>query len=234
MRLILASASPRRAELLRAAGYAFEICAVDVDERVKSGESAATYVRRLAMEKSNAAFIRAAGLSASTFARPHEITVAGPDEFTGANPGGVAIPGRRFMGVAAAHDGLDDTIVVGADTAVVVDELILGKPRDAADAARMLGLLSGRAHQVMTGISVRTSTRESGAVEATRVWFAQLSAADVDWYVSTGEGQDKAGAYAVQGLASRFIPRIDGSYSNVVGLPLATVHDLINRVADIR
>lgn len=181
MRLILASASPRRSELLRAAGFTFDIIAADVDERTRDGEDAASYVRRLAAEKSAA--------------------------------------------VKAA-----DAIILAADTAVVVDGDILGKPRDDADAAEMLRRLSGRWHEVMTGVSLRTATHELGVVETTRVQVASLSDADVSWYVSSGEGRDKAGAYAIQGLASRFIPRIDGSYANVVGLPVAAVVALLPEI----
>jgi septum formation protein len=177
MRVILASASPRRAELLRAAGFEFEIVAADVDERVRDGETPDVYVRRLAQAKSGGA--------------------------------------------------VSDAIVIGADTAVVVDGAILGKPIDDADAARMLKRLSGRTHDVLTGVSVRLGTHELSRVETTRVEFAPLTDADIAWYVSSGEGRDKAGAYAIQGLASRFIPRIDGSYSNVVGLPIAGVAELL-------
>jgi septum formation protein len=192
MRLVLASASPRRAELLRAAGFAFEIFAVDVDEGVRSGERPEDYVRRLAMEKS---------------ARAMAILISGP-----------AKAGHR-------------TFVLGADTAVVVDGTILGKPRDDDDAASMLRRLSGRPHAVMTGISLRGPEWEAGRVETTTVEFSPLSAADVAWYVESGEGRDKAGAYAIQGLASRFIPRVEGSYSNVVGLPIAAVHELLAEIA---
>ncbi len=180
--MILASASPRRADLVRAAGFTFDVIVADVDERVRNGEDAASYVRRLAAEKS------------------------------------------------AAPRAESDAIVLAADTAVVVDGDILGKPRDDAEAAEMLRRLSGRWHEVMTGISLRTSAHELGAVETTRVQVASLSDADVSWYVSSGEGRDKAGAYAIQGLASRFIPRIDGSYANVVGLPIAAVVALLQRI----
>ena len=178
MRLILASASPRRAELLRAAGYNFEIVAADIDESVREAETPAQYVRRLASEKSAA--------------------------------------------VATA-----DSIILGADTAVVVDGAILGKPQDDRDAESMLRRLSGRWHEVITGVSARQADLEICRVETTCVEFAPLGDADVEWYVKSGEGRDKAGAYAIQGLASRFIPRIEGSYSNVVGLPLAAVAELL-------
>ena len=181
MSLILASASPRRAELLRAAGYEFEIVVADVDERVRDGEPPAEYVRRLAAEKSSA--------------------------------------------VMAA-----DAIILGADTTVVVDGEILGKPRDDDEAARMLRRLAGRRHEVLTGVSIRRGLHEMGRVESTAVWFSVLTKEDIAWYVASGEGRDKAGAYAIQGLASRFIPRIEGSYANVVGLPVAVVAELLRSV----
>lgn len=186
MRLILASASPRRAELLAAAGFAFEVCAVDIDERARPDEAPEAYVERLAHEKSAAALVR-----------------------------------------AAADIG---AVVLAADTAVVVDGQILGKPRDGADAVRMLRLLSGRSHTVLTGVSVRSVNRVLGAVEETVVQLAGLSEAQMAWYVASGEGTDKAGSYAIQGLASRFVLRIEGSYSNVVGLPVARVDRLIERL----
>jgi septum formation protein len=191
MPLILASASPRRAELLRAAGYAFEIVVTDVDELVRPGETAPAYVRRLAAEKSEAARVSTAK------AAPH-------------------VP-----------DGPEDVIILGADTVVVIDGQILGKPRDDGEAASMLRRLSGTRHEVMTGISLRRGTAELGRVETTTVHFAPLSDAEVEWYVASREGRDKAGAYAIQGLASRFISRIEGSYSNVVGLPVAAVHEVL-------
>jgi len=196
MRLILASASPRRAELLRAAGFAFEIVTTDVDERVRDGEAPAEYVRRLAQAKSEHVV---SGLSRTSDLPPED----GPD---------------------------DDSIVIGADTAVVVDGAILGKPIDDADAAEMLRRLSGRTHEVLTGVSVRRGAQELSCVETTRVEFARLSHGDIAWYVSSGEGRDKAGAYAIQGLAARFIPRIDGSYSNVVGLPIAALAELLGAI----
>jgi septum formation protein len=179
MRLVLASASPRRADLLRAAGFVFETVVAVVDERVRPGESPSAYVRRLAAEKSAA-----------------------------------ATPGT-------------DAVILGADTAVVVEGAILGKPRDDADAARMLRRLSGRQHEVMTGVSLRLGAHEVGRVETTVVHFAALTDRDVAWYIASGEGRDKAGAYAIQGLGSRFIPRIEGSYTNVVGLPVAGVVELL-------
>jgi MAF protein len=123
-----------------------------------------------------------------------------------------------------------DIVVLGADTAVVLDGAILGKPRDDEDARAMLGRLSGRRHEVLTGVSLRTAGEETGLVEATSVWFARLTPDAIAWYVSTGEGRDKAGGYAIQGLASRWIPRIEGSYSNVVGLPVTAVAGLLQEL----
>jgi septum formation protein len=191
MRLILASASPRRAELLVQAGYLFEIRAASIDERVRAGEAPADYVRRLAVEKSSA------------------------------------------IAASAVKDDIEraEALVLAADTAVVVDGEILGKPDDDAHAAAMLRKLAGRQHDVLTGVSLRAGAGETGRVERTAVWMMPLAADELAWYVSTGEGRDKAGGYAIQGRASRFIPRIDGSYSNVVGLPLALVHELIRQAA---
>ena len=195
MRLILASASPRRADLLRAAGFEFEIQAVDVDERVRAGEVPEDYVRRLAMEKS---------------ARAMDI-----------------VNGARVD----AGSSFGATCVLGADTAVVINGDILGKPRDDEEAAAMLRRLSGGAHRVLTGVSLRSTGREVGRVETTAVEFSPLTEAEIGWYVGSGEGRDKAGGYAIQGLASRFISRVDGSYSNVVGLPIAAVHELLAEIA---
>jgi septum formation protein len=120
-----------------------------------------------------------------------------------------------------------DVVVLGADTTVVVDGEILGKPRDDEDAAGMLRKLSGKRHEVLTGVSLRHGAHEVGRVETTAVYVRALSEEELRWYAASGEGRDKAGGYAVQGLASRFIPRIDGSYSNVVGLPVACVAELL-------
>ena len=203
MRLILASASPRRAELLTAAGFTFETIATNIDESVRPSESPFGYVRRIASEKSAAAMAK---LASDLESLPRAENAAGQGTNRDLTP-----------------------VVLAADTAVVLYETILGKPRDDRDAAEMLRRLSGRAHDVMTGVSVRQGTVEVGRVETTRVQFAPLTDEDVKWYVASGEGRDKAGAYGIQGLASRFIPRIDGSYTNVVGLPVATVVDLLRR-----
>jgi septum formation protein len=193
MRLVLASSSPRRAELLRAAGFTFDVVPAEVDERIRAAEPARDYVRRLAIDKAAAAW---------------EALVKKLD---------------------ATDDA--DLIVLGADTAVVVEGDVLGKPRDDDEAAAMLRRLSGRPHEVMTGVSVRSRAGERGLVETTRVYMRDLSEAQVSWYVASGEGRDKAGAYAIQGLASRFIPRVEGSYSNVVGLPVAAVSLLLSELA---
>jgi septum formation protein len=205
VRLILASASPRRAELLRAAGYVFDIHAVEIDERSKARESPVEYVQRLAQEKSARAL--------------HELSRDGLPE------------GKPEGPPKGGHYAL---LVIGADTAVVIGSEILGKPRDVEDAARMLRLLSGRTHQVMTGVCLVNAERSVSHVEISDVTFARLTEDQIAWYVSSGEGRDKAGGYAIQGLASRFIPRIEGSYSNVVGLPIASIDDLIHRLTTPR
>jgi nucleoside triphosphate pyrophosphatase len=214
VRLILASASPRRAELLRAAGFEFEIVATNVDESIRAGESPQMYVRRLAADKSAAALAALKGCA------------------TDAGSGSIDVDDRPTAVAQAFRPA--DAIVLGADTAVVVDGDILGKPGDDADAAAMLRRLSGRRHDVMTGVSLRVGAHEVGRVEITSVEFARLTDDDVQWYVASGEGRDKAGAYAIQGLASRFIPRIEGSYSNVVGLPIASVVELLREISDTR
>ena len=199
MRLILASASPRRAELLRSAGYTFDVVVADVDESIHQGESPSNYVRRLAAEKSAAARI----LVVSGFSRTND----GPPE--------------------SGHYRNADSIILGADTTVVVDDEILGKPRDDEEGRQMLRRLSGKTHQVLTGISLRQGAYEVGRVETTTVTFRPLTDEDISWYVASGEGRDKAGGYAIQGLASRFIPSIAGSYANVVGLPVACLDELL-------
>ena len=181
-RIVLASASPRRAELLRAAGIDFDVQPAHVDETIAPGESPVEYVSRVAEAKAR-----------------------------------------------LRQEWNTQRIVLAADTAVVVDAHILGKPLDEADAKRMLRLLSGRKHEVLTAVSVfHPGQIVDTRVDVTTVEFAPLSDADVEWYVSSGEPMDKAGAYAVQGLASRFVTRIDGSYSNVVGLPIALVHQMLS------
>ena len=186
MKLILASASPRRAELLHSAGFEFTVAAANIDEVPQRGESAENYTRRVAHEK------------ATSVARTHA--------------------------VAAGQQ------ILGADTEVVVDGSILGKPRDPADAVRMLRLLSGRVHDVLTAVVLLGDMRTVEAAAITRVWFSGLTESEIGWYVASGEPMGKAGAYAIQGLGARFVERIDGSWSNVVGLPLATVHQMLREV----
>ena len=172
--LVLASGSPRRAELLAAAGIEFVVRVSQIDETPRDGEVPLGYALRMAAEKASAAAPSA------------------------------------------------DEIVLAADTIVVVDGEIMGKPRDAADAVRMLRALS-----VITGICLRGRGRTVLDSASTRVWFAPMSEAEIAWYVESGEPMDKAGAYGIQGLASRFVERIDGPYSNVVGLPVALVYRLL-------
>ena len=126
------------------------------------------------------------------------------------------------------------TTVIGADTTVVIDGQILGKPADAQDATDMLRLLQGRPHDVFTGVAVASASGVLAAVAHTRVWFGVMTDEDISWYVASGQPMDKAGAYGIQGLASRFIDRIDGSYTNVVGLPVAVVFSILNQEQPIR
>jgi septum formation protein len=185
--LVLASASPRRSELLTQAGYQFRVHPAHINEDVLPGEDPIVYVTRLAREKAEAVF--------------RELSTAGP------NP--------------------EEFAVLGADTTVTLDNTILGKPADAPDAARMLRLLSGRTHRVITGVALVTSAGVEFAAEVTAVRFLTLSDAEIDEYVASGEPMDKAGAYAIQGRAARWIPRIEGCYFNVMGLPLALVSSLL-------
>jgi septum formation protein len=134
---------------------------------------------------------------------------------------------EKAEAVAATHAVTPDAIVLGADTIVVVNEEILGKPQDAADAARMLRLLSGQTHQVITGLCLAKGRERQRAAEVTFVRFVTLSDQEIADYVATGEPLDKAGAYAIQGRAGRWVPRIHGCYFNVVGLPLALVSSMI-------
>ena len=178
--LTLASASPRRQELLTRAGYAFDVVPADIDEQRWPEEAPRDYVQRLATSKAEA------------------VAVENPER-----------------------------LVLGADTVVVVDGDVLGKPADDAEASEMLLRLSGRVHEVLTGVAVVTSESRRVAVESTMVTLARLDPITIDWYVATGEPLDKAGAYGVQGIASRFVERIEGSYTNVVGLPVALTARLL-------
>lgn len=183
--IILASSSPRRADLLRSIGVEFEIAPSQVQERPHAGEAPADYITRLARAKV------------------------------------ISIARKREQG-----------LVIGADTIVVLDGKILGKPVDEADAARMLRSLSGRWHAVMTGVALYdVATRQEVAdYDKTLVRFGQMSEPEIDWYVKSGEPMDKAGAYGIQGLAGLFIEEIAGNYFNVVGLPLPLVYRLARRL----
>jgi len=184
-KLILASRSPRRAEILFAAGWPFEAVAADIDESLREDEDAVSYVKRLALTKAH--------------------TVAA--KFT-------------------------EGYVLGADTTVVVDGELLGQPLDDDDARRMLRLLRGKWHEVLTGVALMRAGAEEQALldhETTRVRFAEMSDEEIDWYVSTGEPRGKAGAYGIQGHAALFIEEIAGDYFNVVGLPVRLVYELVRR-----
>jgi septum formation protein len=173
LKLVLASRSPRRAELLAAAGIEFTVRVADIDETPLAGEPPREYVLRVAEEKAR------------------------------------AVP---------ASEG---ETVLAADTSVVLGDEIMGKPKDAADAARMLRALAGQRHDVITAICLKRGEHVVRDIASTAVWFAPLSEEEIADYVASGEPMDKAGAYGIQGMASRFVERIDGSYSNVVGLPVA-------------
>jgi septum formation protein len=183
--IILASASPRRAEILKTVGWPCDILPVDIDETRRTEESAIDYVQRLARDKAEAAASRS-----------------------------------------------PQSIVVGADTTVAVDTHILEKPVDKPDAREMLRLLNNRWHTVLTGVAVIEpgTSKTVVACEETQVKFAAMSDEEIRWYVETGEPMDKAGAYAIQGLGSRFISEIRGDYFNVVGLPVRLLYELMSSV----
>ncbi|MBT9331789.1 Maf family protein [Paracidobacterium acidisoli] len=186
--LVLASASPRRRELLAQIGLNFRVLPSSIPEDVRSGESPVAYVTRVAREKARAVY-------------------------TAQSEGD------------AEEDAL---LVLGADTAVVAPNgEILGKPADEADAARMLRLLSGATHEVVTGVCLLSDVAEEIAAEVTYVTVNTLSDAEIAAYIATGEPNDKAGAYGIQGYAARWIPRIHGCYFNVMGLPLALVVNML-------
>jgi septum formation protein len=179
-KLVLASGSPRRAEILERAGWPHEIIVAGIDETLFSNEEAALYVQRLARSKAEAVASR-----------------------------------------------LDQGLVLGADTTVVVANQILGQPADDADARRMLNLLNAKWHEVLTGVAVvRVGGETRVAYEKTRVRFAEMSETEIGWYIATGEPFGKAGAYGIQGKASLFIKEIEGDYFNIMGLPIRLVYEL--------
>ncbi|WP_257456215.1 Maf family protein [Archangium lipolyticum] len=181
-RLVLASASPRRRELLGQLGLSFEVSAADIDETPRQGEPATAYVLRLAQEKARA--------------------------------------------VMARHPG---AWVLAADTTVALGDELLGKPQDAAEARGMLGRLSGRTHEVHTGVALAGPGGEHSTVVRTRVVFRSLTLGEIDWYVGTGEPLDKAGSYAVQGKGGFLVAAVEGSPTNVIGLPLGETLELLAR-----
>jgi len=185
MRLILASASPRRADLLRSAGFTFEVAPAEIEETPGPAEPAANYTLRVARDKARHVVDRSSSAGA---------------------------------------------IVLAADTEVVIDSRILGKPSSPENAGAMLRILSGVTHEVVTAVVVQKGRRAVSEVVTTRVQFAPLSPQDIAWYVASGEPMGKAGGYAIRGLGARFVDRIDGSWSSVVGLPIATVHRLLREV----
>lgn len=182
-RLVLASGSPRRAQLLASIDLVFVVDAADIDETPRSEEHAVAYVERLAREKAH------------------------------------AVSHRRI-----------NELVIAADTTVALDGMILGKPIDDDDARSMLQRLSGRSHHVYTGMAVAFGDRVESSVCTTEVSMRFLTDADIAWYVSTGEPQDKAGAYAIQERAGAFVAEVRGNVQNVVGLPLTELDALMRRV----
>lgn len=174
MMLLLASQSPRRAELLKQIGVAFSQYPVNIDETVQAHETPDKYVRRMAQEKSRLGYTRAGAKK----------------------------------------------LVLGLDTIVVANDIILGKPKDKTDAIRMLSMLSDNTHRVYTAVAITSATQQKTIVVETQVCFGTLSSQQMEWYWQTGEPQDKAGSYGIQGLGGQFVKHITGSYSAVVGLPL--------------
>ena len=185
-KLILASRSPRRAEILTSVGWPFEVIVAGVDETPRDQETPGEYVRRLSTEKT-----------------------------------------------LAVAERVSEGLVLGADTTVVVDDTILGQPLNSDDARRMLNLLSGRWHEVITAVSLARKRQQMNLIsetETTRVRFARLSEAEIDWYLSSAEPLDKAGAYGIQERAALFVEEIQGDYFNVMGLPIRLVYELAQRL----
>ena len=195
--LILASASPRRKELLTQAGYRFQVIPANIPEERRPEEDPIAFVTRLAEEKAQAVYDQLS----------HRSEYASTE---------------------------DPLLVLGADTIVVTQGKILGKPRDAQDAMSMLRLLSGKTHQVITGVCLISGVGADTTAETTAVTMREITQSEIAAYITTGEPMDKAGAYAIQGYAARWIPRIEGCYFNVVGLPLALVASRIERLRPSR
>ena len=196
-KIALASASPRRRELLAQLGVQFELVKADVDETQGAGEVATDYVLRLAISRAHAGFTAQA---------------------------------EKAQAGLKASASLDVLPVLGADTIVVVDGEVLGKPTDQADFMRMMRLLSNRQHQVYTAIALISADKQLSTTVKTDVWFSELTEAEMLDYWQSGEPADKAGGYGIQGLASRFIPKIAGSYFAVVGLPLYETNQLLQQL----
>jgi septum formation protein len=196
LNLVLASASPRRRELLTQAGFKFAVHPAHIPEDPHPNEDPIAYVLRLAREKAETVFAETTKTTASD-----------------------------------TRASTPQLVVLGADTTVTIDGLILSKPENPIDATRMLRLLSGRTHRVITGVAVVTAAHTEVAAEVTGVKFLTLSEEEIAAYIATGEPMDKAGAYAIQGHAARWIPRIEGDYFNVVGLPIALVSTLLESSA---
>jgi septum formation protein len=181
-KLVLASSSPRRAEILERAGWSHEVIVAGIDESLKPNEEPAAYVQRLARSKAE-----------------------------------------------AVAKKLEEGLVLGADTTVVIANQILGQPKDETDARMMLDRLNGKWHEVLTGVAlVRVGGKSRVAYETTQVRFAEMSKEEIDWYISTGEPFGKAGAYGIQGKAALFIEEIQGDYFNIMGLPIRLVYELSN------
>jgi septum formation protein len=210
--LILASASPRRRELLTQAGFEFQVHPAHIPEDPYPNEDPIAYVTRLARQKAQAVYNQIAGTE-----------IAGRETDAGA----LGLELETWDSKILDQRSL---IVLGADTTVTLDNQILGKPENAEDAARMLRLLSGRTHRVITGVALVSAAQQQVAAEITAVQFLTLSEAEIQAYIATGEPNDKAGAYAIQGHAARWIPRIEGCYFNVVGLPISLVSTLLTHL----
>jgi septum formation protein len=225
--LVLASASPRRRELLAQAGFTFQIHPANIPEDPFPNEDP------VAFEKAQAVYRQLAGTPAIIPSNPalYQGSTSVEPQATRNESRALAPASQLLREATPAFASLPRASaalqVLGADTTVTLDHHILEKPQDPADAARMLRLLSGRTHRVITGVALVTANHTEVAAEVSAVQFLTLSEEEIAAYIATGEPMDKAGAYAIQGRAARWIPRIEGDYSNVVGLPLALVSTLL-------